>query len=413
MKRPTNRIIVSLASVNIEKIDPRINKIKNVVSSAIYYDKPLDFNQIVQHSDVRVSLLLGKYKYIVLNIGIEYPMLPHLVFETSFIKVINLNIISFIELLKIDILGYIIHLLSTLDEESSQRDYLINEELKKMLNKNFNSDVAKLIKNFNYLTKIKLLRYIKFKNENINIRNIKYNTIFIFQDISWSNIVFLFKTAGISLYGGSGNKRHLLSTVQANLMRFLLFIDSFEIDYNLIFRSYNRSDTSAKIDRNLIKNFNYDTLNDKKIIQHNNSVDSNQNFYRKFCFISRIYSILDSNLKKYININKRLNSLYKSINSEQDRITSFSTTQKQMSYASRKISNASIKINTFNADIIILTKELNLVKDKINENVEKLYDLDNNLFDDRGVCKLDSRLRLDYQDNQPLKIQLENKIFKE
>ena len=150
MKRPTNRIIVSLASVNIEKIDPRINKIKNVVSSAIYYDKPLDFNQIVQHSDVRVSLLLGKYKYIVLNIGIEYPMLPHLVFETSFIKVINLNIISFIELLKIDILGYIIHLLSTLDEESSQRDYLINEELKKMLNKNFNSDVAKLIKNFNY-----------------------------------------------------------------------------------------------------------------------------------------------------------------------------------------------------------------------------------------------------------------------
>ena len=55
----------------------------------------------------------------------------------------------------------------------------------------------------------------------------------------------------------------------------------------------------------------------------------------------------------------------------------------------------------------------NLVKDKINENVEKLYDLDNNLFDDRGVCKLDSRLRLDYQDNQPLKIQLENKIFKE
>lgn len=67
-----------------------------------------------------------------------------------------------------------------------------------------------MINNFNYLIKLNLLHL--FENESLKDLQEKYKLIFIFEDISWSNIVLLFKTKGINLYGGSDSRRHILST---------------------------------------------------------------------------------------------------------------------------------------------------------------------------------------------------------
>jgi hypothetical protein len=49
----------------------------------------------------------------------------------------------------------------------------------------------------------------------------------------------MFKIRGINLYGGSITRRHLLSSVQANLVNFLLLIQGFNFDYKLIYKSFN------------------------------------------------------------------------------------------------------------------------------------------------------------------------------
>lgn len=67
------------------------------------------------------------------------------------------------------------------------------------------------------------------------------NAIFIFEGISWFTLQLLFKYSGVILSSGSVNKRHILSTTQFNLSKFLFYLD---YNYNDL---YNSSNTLNKI----------------------------------------------------------------------------------------------------------------------------------------------------------------------
>jgi hypothetical protein len=54
----------------------------------------------------------------------------------------------------------------------------------------------------------------------------------------------------MNLYGGSGTRRHLLSSVQGRLVEFLLLVNNMNLDYEMIFNSFkDKSSYLTKIDR--------------------------------------------------------------------------------------------------------------------------------------------------------------------
>ena len=137
-----------------------------------------------------------------------------------------------------------------------------------------------LVNKLNFLTKFNLLEH--FDKENINSIDSYYDSIFIFNDISWKNIVLLFKNYGIELYGGSDNRRHVISTVQANLVKFLMLMFNFNLDNKLIYNSYNATDNiDKKINYNLLKLFKTNGhINNDVEKKFSNILDENtDNFY--------------------------------------------------------------------------------------------------------------------------------------
>src|ERR1700742_1616348 len=105
-----------------------------------------------------------------------------------------------------------------------------------------------------------------FDNKNFNKYN---NIIFIFNNIPYKNCLLLLKTAGISIHGGIGTRRHILSTVQASLTSFLLLLNNFKIDYNQIYKNFSDSDIREK-DFNEVKfseiiNLDFSNRNDEEI----------------------------------------------------------------------------------------------------------------------------------------------------
>jgi hypothetical protein len=69
-----------------------------------------------------------------------------------------------------------------------------------------------------------------------SLGNIIPSPIFIFEGISWSNIVYLFKLNGLILNGGSISKRHMLNLCELKLAMFIAFayvdLDKNEFDKN-------------------------------------------------------------------------------------------------------------------------------------------------------------------------------------
>jgi hypothetical protein len=62
----------------------------------------------------------------------------------------------------------------------------------------------------------------------------------------------MFKSINIQVYGGSGTKRHLLSTVQARLTGFLYLLNDMNIDKSIIYESFNKpSAVNSKITKKI------------------------------------------------------------------------------------------------------------------------------------------------------------------
>lgn len=111
-------------------------------------------------------------------------------------------------------------------------------------------------------------RVSHLKNSNA-IQNILPSPIFIFEGISWSNIVLLFKLKGKVINGGTISRRHKLNINQYKLSMFLIYCDllSSRADF---YASYKDSVFNhSKIDKLFYSydfNFKSAILNDKNLI---------------------------------------------------------------------------------------------------------------------------------------------------
>jgi len=91
-----------------------------------------------------------------------------------------------------------------------------------------------------------------------NFDSICQDSVFIFRNIDWSNLIFLFKLKGIDISGGSNTKRHMLSTVDATLKEFLDLFYGYNTNFinkHIIYESFKNKDAylSSHINLNSYK----------------------------------------------------------------------------------------------------------------------------------------------------------------
>lgn len=394
------KIIASLSSINLSKIKNNGIFLENVVSSITYYEREIDFNDVLKTiTEIKPMQLIKNYKFIVINIGLNFSeVTPTVIMDSTSLKVININLISFLSMVNKDLFKSFENYLSSREYEDKQYD-TIKKEYNKTIKKYYeDKESFNMINNFNYLIKLNLLHL--FENESLKDLQEKYKLIFIFEDISWSNIVLLFKTKGINLYGGSDSRRHILSTVEAKLMNFLLLINHFYIDYNAIYVSQTKyAETSAKYEKIITEFLNGEKtyveliLSDKSHFNYKNNVEFFRlnvflHVYMKLC---EILGDMDPYLYKIAVKNRE-------IESARERIQRYSTTGSHLSYAPIKISRAAKIINELKKEILKIEEDLLLFKPEFTRYANALYRIDVNLFNENGVCKLNDRIEVDLKE---------------
>jgi hypothetical protein len=95
------------------------------------------------------------------------------------------------------------------------------------------------------------------------------DSVFIFRNIPWNIIVFLFKIRGIDISGGSSPKRHMLTTVDATLKEFLDLLYNYNTNFinkNILYESFKDKN------RYLSSLINLDNYND--ILEFNIEIDN-------------------------------------------------------------------------------------------------------------------------------------------
>ena len=106
---------------------------------------------------------------------------------------------------------------------------------------------------------------LKAKNNNISSPHRQERVLFVFHNITWSNVLLYCKIHNINISGGSISKRHSLHTVDIQLTLFLIQIFGIEeIDKikNLVYNSFNNLLLSSEIPINLYDQY----INIKKTI---------------------------------------------------------------------------------------------------------------------------------------------------
>lgn len=329
-----------------------------IVASIIRYTKDINFknaSELINNLSENTSYIKNT-KYLVFNVNDYFKMEASLKINLNNFKVVNINPIEIINLI------------------------LKNKE-------NFSEKAENSVSQFdlNYFLKLICLNLF-FKNDSEFKLNLSdYNVIFIFNNITWSNIVFIFKIVQITIYGGSSSRRHLLSTVQSNLVSFLYLINDMYLDTSIIYDSFKQeTSSSAKIDKEVVK-----LVRDKGIEHVNSKNENNSQNLNYILWLNAKYNIyftIVNKITKYLESYREIEQILKDIASDKIRNTKYSQiggawgAKKQQSINKRHVKNAeSLKISN-------LTLE-NLSLD-ITTQINSLYNLDRELFDEKGVCKL-------------------------
>ena len=243
---------------------------------------------------------------------------------------------------------------------------------------------------FNNINDLNVLNF--FLKDNMN----NYNIIFIFEGLIWSNILFLFNLLGITIYGGSNTRRHLLSTVQLSLVKFLELITNFNIDPKIIYNSFNNlSDLNSKYDKNLINIINNCLLNNTKVIE-TFKFSENYEFYLKLNLLLKIIlELLNSikNLEILINNNLELNN---NILNDKKQIEKYTNSNYSHKFSSKKIRNATKRIINYNEQIYNNKNDIIEIEKNIKNNIILIYIIENknNFFDNKGIFNYDNRIKI-------------------
>jgi hypothetical protein len=154
-----------------------------------------------------------------------------------------------------------------------------------------------------------------FNLKNKDKGSINSQSIFIFRNLFWFNVILYAKLYGIHISGGSVTRRHILSTVNYNLIEFLNFIKPENININFIKFMYDSKILSKNFDKNTLKNMiefsNYlkdpiDNINNYKdinsIVEILFNINNSENYPELLKPLNGIFSTFDLEYFEYINL---------------------------------------------------------------------------------------------------------------
>jgi hypothetical protein len=394
MMKKEFKIIVSLASTHVEYANKRSkNCIEKVVCSVMYYDESINLNNLINNSAKQFNTMNYK-NFMVINLGRYLSYDPLVRIDLKNLKFIDLNIYRFLKIISKNISNIYRRELEELESVRSEKSNKFDSKFYFKLSSLININLSFL-----------------FETENNRSIDRKYNLIFIFNDITWKNIVFLFKLYGVELYGGSSNKRHLLSTVHVNLVNFLLLMNNNELDYNLIYKSFNSIDTyESKIDRELLKYIQSgEHMKLLKLIKNpaalcgnefpldSYNYDSIEEMKRKTLIKDNLFLIVYTSIlisHNEINlIEGNISRLLLEIKEDKERYKKYSKFELN-NYYLKKIKSIEKRNSINNSKYLELNNEIKKLRERSNGFINILKELDSTYFDKEGICKIDSSIRV-------------------
>ena len=175
----------------------------------------------------------------------------------------------------------------------------------------------------------------KFNLESKDFDTIIQQSIFIFINQMWSNVVLNFKINKVDISGGSISKRHILHTVDYQLVLFLLNIFDESKIPNIVYNSYKNSLLSSSIPLDLYNKYiNMDISNIK---------GKDSSIYEAFALIkgNSHVEIIKNNF--VLSINMLINDITNGIKNELEKLNktlvSYSSQLALLSHEVSKIEN--------------------------------------------------------------------------
>lgn len=229
--------------------------------------------------------------------------------------------------------------------------------------------------------------------------NMSYNNIiFIFNGISWSNLLLLFRSIGINIYGGSNTKRHLLSTVQSNLVKFLLLINNMYLDPDEIYKSFVKiKNTGAYLDKEALR-LEQNILNNKISIDSSTYNDEYAYlFMLEVNILSKIISRLSSLLKlirelksKELDLEQKISN---NIFSKNTKAAIYSKYPNE--YSKKKLHNSIKRLEISKNELKQTTSQKEEIYKQVRENILNLYKIKRDMyFTDDGIFKYDFDIKI-------------------
>nr|YP_010697841.1 hypothetical protein P1S03_mgp04 [Porodaedalea chrysoloma]WCF76802.1 hypothetical protein [Porodaedalea chrysoloma] len=383
------KIIASIAKISSKSS----GDLNNFVASVIRYPRDVDINSL---SDMSVFMskntdFFKQSKFVVLEFSIWESDKEELVTEN--IKYFRYNLYSFYR----NVLNF---------------------------NSGFLSDLSGLIRNISF-SEIKgfpseqHLRKSGFDLGNFKDLLIKdsmsyNNIIFIFNGIAWCNIVYLFKSLNISIYGGSGSRRHLLSTVQSSLVKFLLLLDNMNLDPNIVYNSFTDLSTISGYFNRKILDLDVSSLTNENFL-----INESENLVENYKFVvecnvtmKAVLSIFDM-LKNINQLELAINKHLYDISEANNRKHKYELSSSYSSgFKLNKIDNALKIIRDTTIIVNNLTSKIELLKVSIKEEILKLYKYNSEMFFTvAGYYRADGRIRVVINDDNKELLSVNNIII--
>lgn len=221
--------VCSLSLGNIKKIDK--NGWKNIIVSNYLVSPDI---QSLDENNYKIDS-----KYIEENLNIENEPLSK---GSFYVLLHGLVIMYYLKQINYPITIYVISWRETLGSTTKQRDNIEN------ITKG-NENIKIIYLSYIYFFKNLDIIFKGISEEEANSDFLGVNPIIIFQGLSWSNIVHLFKLNKININGGNIPKRHQLSISNFRLSVFLYYCRIWSKN-NFYKATTNKILTSAKYDRN-------------------------------------------------------------------------------------------------------------------------------------------------------------------
>ena len=369
------QIIVSIAKIDNNNNKNNANKSGiDVVCSVVNYgiSDDIDLNSVVKTSKFlyKNSSFFHKNRFTILNFGVRTDKESQILYKDSNINIIYINIFEFMK------------------SVSENVDFLRIYFAENIKNKNIN-------------------RYeVVGKTSELYLHdNMRYNNIIItFDGITWSNIRFLFKLCGITIYGGSSSKRHLLSTVQKSLVMYLQLLNNMSIDPAIVYKSYmNNNELSNKYDKNLIYNLREYGENILKLIEYKTTTFEQMDFYILInTLLNAVFEIksLQNRIRECEFKIKTLNNNIK-IDKEKLEVHLKSSVCKN---TIKKIKNCRLRLEKDNKELISLKSEIENKQGEVQALCKNLYRVDHTLFTESGEYIYDEEIKIDLNDSTLIKL---------